>query len=333
MVVDDPSRVGEARRVAVAIAASVAMSDVDQGRVALIATEAATNLIKHAGGGEIVVRSVPTELGGGVELLALDRGPGIVDVGKSLRDGFSTTGTAGNGLGAIRRLSDEFDMTSTSNIGTAILARVRDKQTAGSHQKRYWRSGAVCLPVAGEVVCGDAWVVMTSAEQTSILVADGLGHGLAAATASGEAVRVFRGMAHAPLERILRDLHSALRPTRGAAVAVTTVDHSTRTLQYAGIGNIAGVIAGPDKRQGLVSLNGTLGHELRKIQVFEYQWPPEAVLVLHSDGLATQWDLHRYPGLSSRHPGLIAGVLYRDFRRGRDDVTVLAIRDRDEGPS
>ena len=104
------------------------------------------------------------------------------------------------------------------------------------------------------------------------------------------------------------------------------IDFTTRILTFAGVGNIAGAIIGPTSRQGLVSLSGTLGHEVRKVRAFEYPWPTGATLVMHSDGLGTQWDIGRYPGLATRHPALVAGILYRDFRRVRDDVTVVVIR-------
>ena len=52
----------------------------------------------------------------------------------------------------------------------------------------------------------------------------------------------------------------------------------------------------------------------------EYDFPSKSILVLHSDGLTSQWNLDKYAGLRKRHPGLIAGVLYRDFKRGRDDA-------------
>lgn len=64
---------------------------------------------------------------------------------------------------------------------------------------------------------------------------------------------------------------------------------------------------------------------MRRRQAFTYPWSPDAVVVLHSDGLRTRWRLDAYPGLARRHPSLIAGVLYRDFARRRDDVTVLVV--------
>jgi hypothetical protein len=149
---------------------------------------------------------------------------------------------------------------------------------------------------------------------------------MSAATAAREAVRIFRANARLAPADLLDALHNALRPTRGAAGAVAVIDHATQVLTFAGVGNIAGAIIGPTARQGLVSLSGTLGHEVRKVRAFEYRWPPGATLVMHSDGLGTQWDIGRYPGLVRRHPALVAGTLYRDYRRVRDDVTVLAIR-------
>ena len=76
----------------------------------------------------------------------------------------------------------------------------------------------------------------------------------------------------------------------------------------------------------MISHNGTLGHIAKRMQAFDYPIAGPPVVVLHSDGLGTSWQLEKYPGLTACDPALIAGVLYRDFNRGRDDVTVLAFR-------
>jgi hypothetical protein len=65
---------------------------------------------------------------------------------------------------------------------------------------------------------------------------------------------------------------------------------------------------------------------MRRLQEFTYEWPPSSLIILHSDGLTTHWALDRYAGLASRRPDVIAGVLYRDFRRVRDDATVVVAR-------
>jgi hypothetical protein len=76
----------------------------------------------------------------------------------------------------------------------------------------------------------------------------------------------------------------------------------------------------------MTSHNGTLGHELRKIQEFSFPWEPESLLIMHSDGLGSRWDLSQYPGIMRKHASMIAAVLYRDFERQRDDVTVLVAK-------
>ena len=192
--------------------------------------------------------------------------------------------------------------------------------------------GAVCLPKPGQEVCGDGWAIHQRPGRSLLLVVDGLGHGPAAAEASLEAVRVFQEKPHLSPTAMIEAAHAALRHTRGAAVALAEVDIPHQVVRFAGVGNIAGVISfgyAQDRlpsggSRNMVSHNGTVGHRVRKIQEFTYPWPEGALLVIHSDGLATRWSLDRYPGLARRHPSLIAGVLYRDYSRRRDDVTVVA---------
>jgi hypothetical protein len=190
--------------------------------------------------------------------------------------------------------------------------------------------GAVYVPRDGEEVCGDGWAVEQNGPRCLALVADGLGHGRLAAEASRAAVRIFRANAALGTTEILGAIHAALRGTRGAAVAVAEVRLDQQQVRFAGVGNIAGAVIADATGRSMISGNGTAGHEVRKIQEFTYPFPPGALLVVHSDGLTTHWRLEQYAGLETRHPALVAGVLYRDFKRPRDDVTVLAWRGAEE---
>jgi hypothetical protein len=96
-------------------------------------------------------------------------------------------------------------------------------------------------------------------------------------------------------------------------------------VRYTGVGNISGVLAGGERSRGLASQNGTVGLQLRKVQAFDYEWPPRGLLVMHSDGISNRWQLDTYPGLAQRHPAVVAGVLWRDFGRGRDDATIVVV--------
>jgi anti-sigma regulatory factor (Ser/Thr protein kinase) len=333
--VADASQVGEARRLVTALARAAGFGEDDAGRAALVATEAATNLARHGGGGALVARALPADAHGarGLELLALDRGPGIPDPARALVDGYSTGGTAGEGLGAMRRQSDAFDLYGAPGQGTALLLRLRPGRAAAAPDERDF--GAVCLPLPGERECGDAWAHFgtPSGGDERLVVVDGLGHGPMAADAAGAALdaagRLFADRPQAAPADAMQAMHLALRATRGAAVAVVALDRPAGRLRFAGVGNIAGSVVPAEagaRSQSTVSHNGTVGHAMRKVQEFEYAWPPGALLVLHSDGLATQWRVDDRPGLAARDAALVAGVLYRDWTRGRDDVTVVVTR-------
>jgi anti-sigma regulatory factor (Ser/Thr protein kinase) len=324
--VTDASAVGEVRRLAADLAYDAGFDDRDAGRLALVVTEAATNLVKHAGQGEILLRPIAADAQRGVDMIALDRGPGIANLPSALRDGFSSTGTPGNGLGAMARLASVFDLYSRAGAGTVVFARVWP--AAAPARDDGFVLGGINVPHPGEPVSGDCWAVRGEGQRTGVLVADGLGHGQYASDAARAAAAAFHRHAHAPPAEVLERIHEALRPTRGAAVAVVDIDRGRQLLRFAGLGNIAGTILANGATRSVVSHHGTAGHAARRIQEFTYPWPAGAVLVLHSDGLSSRWTMDPYPGLLERHPMLIAALLYRDCRRARDDTTVVVLRDR-----
>jgi anti-sigma regulatory factor (Ser/Thr protein kinase) len=331
MPVGDESRIGEARRAVVAL-----VQDADEtvsGRVAIVTSELATNLARHARGGELLARRVAPSEGhpGAIELVAVDRGPGMSDIARCVSDGFSTSGTSGTGLGAVARMAEVFDVFSQPGQGTVVICRVPLAGWTESHPPPVPRMsfGVVCLPYPGEHVCGDAWTVHTRADGViTVMVADGLGNGPKAAEAADAAVASFG----ATLQRtatpadVLTAAHLALRPTRGAAVAIAEIDPVRRTVHFAGAGNIAASVLGTGS-QSLVSLNGIVGHHMGRVREFAYDWPAGATLVLHSDGLSAKWRPESYPGVLRHHPSALATLLVRDFTRGRDDVTALVVRD------
>jgi anti-sigma regulatory factor (Ser/Thr protein kinase) len=306
-------------------------SEAAAGRAALVVSELATNLVKHARGGEMLLRALPATDGTGqqgLEVVAIDRGPGIRDVALSSRDGHSTAGTLGHGLGAVGRQADFFDVY-TQPSGTLAVARIWDRQPPPASTGPRYLVGSVNVPKPGEDVCGDQWAWRLRDDRLAILLADGLGHGLLAHEAARAAVRVFEEAHEQSPGRVIDDIHAALRPTRGAAVAMLAVDTSRGTGSYCGLGNIASaILLASGARTSFVSQNGTAGHSTPRVQEFHYAVPSGSIIVMASDGLGTSWDLSAYPGLGARDPSLIAAALYRDFSRRRDDVTVVVARER-----
>jgi anti-sigma regulatory factor (Ser/Thr protein kinase) len=320
--VNDESQVAEARRETTTIAKRQGFGEVDSGRVALVATELATNLVKHARGGEILV-GIDEEVGrGGVQIIALDKGRGMANVQACLADGYSSAGTAGKGLGAVIRLSTVVDVVSWPGVGTAVLAEVEPGKTRAERTTSPSAFGAVSVAKLGEDVCGDAWAIDHSGASTTLLVADGLGHGPGAAQAAVEAVRLFRRFNGHQVPTLLDYVHGGLRSTRGAAISMARYEPHSDQVIFGGIGNVAGVLASRKELRRMVTMPGTAGYNVRKIQSFQYPFKG-GLVILCSDGISTSWTLDRYPDLETAHPTLIAAVLYRDFGRRRDDATVL----------
>ena len=313
-VIDDESKVGEARRAAQTLANYEFDADL-AGRVAIVATELANNLLRHAGGGELLIQTLGAEDATTFELLAIDRGPGMSNVDRCMSDGYSTHGTAGTGLGAVRRLANDFDIYSMPGEGTVVMARFG--AAAGPNY------GAISVALAGEVDCGDAWRVSQQHGITSIMVVDGLGHGGFATEAARAGIGAFSTAPLDPPMEILMRANRTMSKTRGGAAACARLEAGA--LSYAGVGNISGSLHTPAKSQGLISHNGTLGMYQRHSQPFEYAAPPGTLLVMHSDGLSARWDLNSRAALLTRHPAIVAGVLYRDHGRARDDATVVVL--------
>jgi len=320
----ETSQRGEARRTATAYAEHAGFDEERSGRAALVATELASNLVKHADrGGSLFVTLVERHGSTGLDLVSVDNGPGIADPERALSDGFSTAGSAGIGLGAVSRLSDSFDIYSSPGKGTIVVAHI---SSAAIAENEHVRTGGVCAMLEGETVSGDDFAIRDVDRRTRIVVADGLGHGPGAREASAEAVRVFAASDAYTVAETLEALHASLRSTRGAAVAIAEIDPERRMLTFAGLGNVAGVLVSSDAVRNLVSHNGTVGHSMRRIQEFTYELPADAAVVLHSDGITSRWSFDGYAGITRRHPAVIASVLYRDFERGRDDATAVVAR-------
>ena len=320
IAVTDASSVGEVRRTALLAAQRLNFDETRSGELALLATEASRNTLIHGGGGQVILVGIKTSNGQLVRVLAIDKGAGISNIADAMSDGYSTAGTPGGGLGAMKRIATRFEIF-TGATGTIVLTELRDSTSSEELE-----IAGMAVPYPGERICGDEWFSFQGPDRALVLLADGLGHGFGAAEAAREAVAEFRLRANLTPGEILGYVHDALRKTRGAVAAIAEIRPRENSLIYAGVGNISAVVLSGGTSRSLVSHNGTLGMTAPKIQEFRSDWPSDALLVLHSDGLQSKWDLSPYPGLLSRHPAVIGGALLRDFRRQRDDASVVVVK-------
>lgn len=314
--VEDSSQVGHARRIAQKQAEQLGFDAIDSGRVALVVTELASNILKHARNGELHLRVLPGEAAG-IEVIAIDRGQGF-DLHACMADGFSTRGTQGIGLGAMSRQAQVFDAHSDSR-GTVVLTRFYPRTASVKDVPL----GVYQHSLHDDPACGDVWEVCLQGRQLSILMIDGLGHGPEAEYAAKAGATAFNRDPFAEPALLLDDIHHDMRGTRGGALAVAQFDAGKDQLRFIGIGNIGATLIGVDKSRGMASHPGIVGLQYRKISSASYPQSAGQLLIMFSDGLQSRWNLRDYPGLIYRHPAIIAAVLQRDYCRGTDDVTVL----------
>lgn len=327
--VPDRSYLGLVRRDVTRLAESWRLDEATVGRLNIVVAELTSNLVKHVPqGGQLLVAPLPDATGApvGVEVIALDAGPGMREPARMMQDGVSTYGSAGEGLGAIRRQADAFDLYTQPGQGTALLARLYQRRLVPPVAPGTPRCGAIMVPKPGEQACGDGWALRLPPTGPLLLVTDGLGHGPDAARATQAAIDTFRASPERSPCGLLRALHPSLKGTRGAVAAVAALDLKRAKVRYCGVGNITGRLLGGTGAKSLISYNGIVGHSLpHSMHDNEHPTDRTQALLLASDGLKSRWEFAKYPGLLARDPSLVAAVLYRDQVRGTDDTLVLVV--------
>jgi anti-sigma regulatory factor (Ser/Thr protein kinase) len=323
--VEAPSAASGCRSAALGMAERLGFSETRAEELAVAVTEAASNLVKHAREGAMMLRAEPGSAvpGGavpGIELVTVDAGPGIADVPAALRDGTSTAGTLGIGLGAIRRAADFCAVFSPPGRGTVLAARFLAQR--GSPGPGGW--AGLIRPLGDEAECGDNYIAHRTGQVITAMLCDGLGHGPLAATASREAIAVLREAPDGEPTALLRGVHARLDRTRGGAVAIVRIE--PQSVSFAGLGNVAGWILSGPERQGMISVPGIAGHQARAFRQYSYPLPPGATVILHSDGLSSRWNAPDLPGLAGQDPLVIAATLLRAAGVHRDDAGILVLR-------
>lgn len=327
--VRESSQVGEARRHAVELATAMGWNETRTGKLALIVTELGNNLARHAESGQLLIgcrTHTPEE--STVEVISLDKGPGMADVEACMVDGYSSGSTPGTGLGAVRRLSTEMHLFSLPGHGTVICARIASGNDGRPPLKSasHFVVGGVCVAAPHEEVSGDAWAVRQEGPRAMVMLADGLGHGIDAALAADTAVACLAKESNlCSPSSLLGVTHAKLRSTRGAAVSIVALDDEVPSLTFCGAGNVGARVISAQQDRTLLFQHGTAGVQIRQPRDMVQPWPEHSVLVLFSDGLASRWTLQHLPGLAHCHPIVIAAWLVRDHLRGNDDATVVVI--------
>ena len=301
----------------------------ESGKINIIVSELCTNLIRHANGGEILFKAI--EENGttqGVEILSIDKGVGMKYPEKMLVDGVSTFGSSGEGLGAIKRLSHEFDIYSIPRSGTIVLSRFFKKVKKERHpETRKLKIAGVTVAKAGQALSGDAWALIEKSGGILVMAADGLGHGQEANEAAVAAIAVFENSQGPSMVDVLKEIHQSIKKSRGIVGGLLKFDLQDSTLSFCGVGNIGGKIISEGRIKNLLSYNGTIGHSMpNSLHIHNFELQSRDMILVHSDGLQSRWDLGKYPSIGAHDPAIIAAILYRDYSRGNDDTLVVAAK-------
>lgn len=321
--VQDAGAVGAVRRAAIGLGTGLGLSQRRLGDLAIVAAEMASNLYKHTLDGVALVQALRRDGSGGVEIIAVDHGPGMVDLTASVEDGRSTAGTLGIGLGAIVRQATECDAYSRPGLGTVIAATVWAGGVAPAEPPGF-RARGITRAMTGQDVSGDGFAFRTTDEgHHQLMLCDGLGHGPLAASAARAAEAGFRVAPEVGPKSVLEHIHRTLAHTRGAVVTVVDIDPAQDRLRFAGVGNIAGAVVSGSQRRTMLAQPGIAGHAHSVVREVELPCPPGASVILHSDGVVDRWNLADLPGLMGHSPVVVAATILRDAGIRRDDAAVL----------
>ncbi len=320
--------VSEARAAVAAVAARHGIDETIKGRVALVATELGINLLRHARDGRLLIGCHAVDDGATIEVIAIDSGPGMPDINRNMRDRRHSGASPGGGLAGVRHLSTDFSIFSVPGRGTVVVSRAWAPAAHAPNSKspsaRFSHAG-ICLAALGQSVSGDAWAIRLGDCKASVIVSDGTGKGVAASDASAVATSSFHEFPAEP-HVVLQRTHALLTATAGAAVAIADLDARAGTMAFSGAGNVACRIVSSTEDIVLSSQPGILGRAVDEPVEVRRTWPDHSVIIMHSDGLSSEWHLKSTPGLLHCDPAVIGGWLLRDHASRVDDVTIIVLK-------
>jgi len=297
------------------------------GEIDIVVSEMVSNLIKYATRGELLYRLSIQENTPVFEVICIDSGAGIKDINHSMKDGISSKNTLGQGIGSILRLSNFAQIYSLPNWGTIVYSQFLNSldSVKSSNSNTLVRCINVAMP--GEKVSGDGGSVRHVGNKTLVFLGDGLGHGEFAKEAVDKAIETFTNSNYAEPSEIIREIHAAVKKTRGLVGTIGVLDHQNKEWHISGIGNIATRMQRGLEYKNYTSYNGIIGLNIPgRIENNQYEMEKFQQLILCSDGIKTRWDLMHYPTILKYDPMILAAAIYKDHSRRTDDMTILIVK-------
>lgn len=322
------SDISKARRFAKELIQPIGFGVVQSEEVGLVVSELASNLVRHAKGGKLILKLIQNNSRIGIEIESFDMGPGIMNIEEAISDGYSTTGSLGYGLGTVLRLTDEFDVRSNHQEwkGTRILCQKWKKEEFSNVLSCPLEFGIATRPHYKMSVNGDGFVIKRWEKSGLAAVIDGLGHGAHAHRASQTARQYIETHYEQPLFDIFRGVGCVCRSTRGVVMAIAQFDCCHNRLSYASLGNVEGYLISLPKPMHLMARRGIIGVSPRIPAISESQWKPGDMLIIYTDGLSAHWHWSEFSKLDKKSAATIAKHLMDKLGKQEDDATIVVVR-------
>lgn len=297
------------------------------GEIDIVVSEMVSNLIKHVSRGEILYRLNIDDNEPVFEVICIDNGCGIKDISYSMKDGISSKSTLGNGIGSIMRLSNFSQIYSQPDWGTIVYSLFYNSIELRKMPQTNTLVRCINVAKPGEKVSGDSGAIRHVGNKTLVFLGDGLGHGELAKDASDQAIEIFNKSIHSEPCEVIREMHEAVKNTRGLVGTVGIVDHQSKEWKICGVGNITTRLQSGIENKNYSNYNGIIGLNIPgRLESNRYQMDKFQQLILCSDGIKTRWDLTQYPSILKYDPMLLAAVIYKDHARHIDDMTILIVK-------
>lgn len=318
------------QRVTRDIAAQIGFDTSVIEELALVSSELASNLLKHAHNGCLILSPYEDHEQGrrGIQIESTDDGPGILHPEKALEDSFSTLGSLGIGLGAVNRLMDDLVMSVRIKGRGTRIGCVRflypDEDTYKPVPVEF---GGASRPHPASKVNGDCFIIKRHGQQALVGVIDGLGHGPGAHHAAVQARMYVERHYRLSLSEIFQGTCRACRGTRGVVMELARFDFERNTLRFAGIGDTTVKVIGPSEKLTLLSKRGVVGLNQCKPREFEYDWDRKWTLVLASDGISSHWQPRDIPEFHNMSAVLLSQAILKRYSKPQDDATVVVVKE------
>lgn len=317
--------------------------------VLLMLTELLTNVSKHAKGiAEISATVLKQDYRySGIKVVVRDYGPGIDNISEALLDGYSSAGSLGLGLGAVKRLSDEFIINSNPHTkynfdtGTVVefikylkskpvnmlsmdnLPQYHNKSTYFNSAK--WFLDGNSEKKDGSRYNGDAIYWSNDTNEIIGAVIDGIGHGYPAYIASKLALEAIKNNKNKTVSQILKIMHKDLAESVGCQILLLKIDKNSKLLTYIIIGNIRAFVLEGSSFKSLLSKDGTIGRMLPSLseQVINVSQPIS--LIAHTDGISRVW-ISELRSNNQMKIQVFNNEYFRNYRKRNDDSSWLCLR-------